>query len=42
MRERIEGRRYSKLGPLIDLVVDRKLDSRIAAHKLIKNLNINI
>ena len=42
MRDRIEGRRYSELGPLIDLVVNRKLDPRTAAQKLIKNLNINL
>ena len=39
MRDRIEGRRYSELGPLIDLAVKRKLDPQTAAHKIIKNLS---
>ena len=41
MRDRIEGRRYSEFGPLIDLVVHHKLDPRTAANNLINNLNKN-
>ena len=38
MWDRIEGRRYSELSPLIDLVVNHKLDPRTAANNIINNL----
>ena len=41
MRDRIEDGRYSELGPLIDLVVNHKLDPQTAANNLINNLNKN-